>query len=72
VLVARFVEVVGAQALLADGAHRVTRQQDGAEHGLLGLEVVRGNPVAGAARVTAITTPAVTIIPPVHRATFSS
>ena len=41
VLVRRPVEVLGTQALLGDGADGVTRQEQGAEHGLLGLQVVR-------------------------------
>ena len=41
VLVRRAVEVLRAQPLLGDRADGVTRQQQRAEHGLLGLQVVR-------------------------------
>ena len=47
VLVGGLVEVVVAQPGLDHGAEGVARQQDGAEHRLLGLQVVRRDPPAG-------------------------
>ena len=51
VLVAGLVEVVVAQPGFDDRAEGVTRQQDGAEHRLLGLQVVRRDPPAAGERV---------------------
>ena len=46
VAVGRLVEVGRAERHLADHADRLTRQQQGAEHRLLGLDVVRRDPPA--------------------------
>ena len=68
VLVGGPVEVLGPQALLADRADGVARQQHGAEHGLLGLEVVRWHaPAARPALVAVAST-----IAPFHQATTIS
>jgi hypothetical protein len=74
VLVGRAVEVLGAQPLLADRTDGVARQQQGAEDGLLGLQVVgRHPPGARAARLLAVSPDpsTATAVPPLHHRTLS-
>ena len=69
-LVSRFVEVVGPEALLADGTDRVAREQQRAEHRFLGLQVVRRQPRSAAPGAVVLTPRVASITPPLHQATL--